>query len=330
MTVVFPAGSGLTVKVLDGYDKTTQINDYRWVIEEDRTFYVDPNCQTNPPTRVARPPVSGSFRPSGRISTPATCRTWPRAAPGRYPAKPARPYQSGHWRACQCGVRCGQWRLPGRYHGNGFTAVIPPGPPGPDQALLHLHFAGRRGRPVHQWLRRNPDCGTRRHSGDLRPRHGRRSRSRPGQTAVTVLTQPSPYPPAKLSVFVFEDDFPLNGEQDGGGGVDVLGANEPGLGGFQLVPLGRHGRQRRFYRTDDLRHVQPAVDQQPGGNQGPGQGNDACPITQDAEAHRIEPDDPVDRSDATGITGMIVTCPKYEVRRHDLVPAGGPGGRLTT
>jgi len=38
-------------------------------------------------------------------------------------------------------------------------------------------------------------------------------------TAVTVLTQPSPYPPSKLSVFVFEDDFPLNGEQDGGGGL---------------------------------------------------------------------------------------------------------------
>src|SRR5262249_24022018 len=37
--------------------------------------------------------------------------------------------------------------------------------------------------------------------------------------AITILSQPSPYPTAKLSVFVFEDDFPLNGEQDGGGGV---------------------------------------------------------------------------------------------------------------
>jgi len=26
-----------------------------------------------------------------------------------------------------------------------------------------------------------------------------------------------PYPPGKLSVFVFEDDFPLNGEHDAGG-----------------------------------------------------------------------------------------------------------------
>jgi len=53
--------------------------------------------------------------------------------------------------------------------------------------------------------------------------------------AVTVLTQPDPFPPSKLSVFVFEDDFPLNGEQDGGGGIDVLSPNEPGLGGFTIT-----------------------------------------------------------------------------------------------
>src|SRR5207237_4614385 len=50
---------GLAVTVLDGQDllaaKTnpaitpTVITDYRWVIEEDRTFYVNPNCTTNPP-----------------------------------------------------------------------------------------------------------------------------------------------------------------------------------------------------------------------------------------------------------------------------------------
>ncbi|MBV8804747.1 MAG: hypothetical protein JO042_06860, partial [Sinobacteraceae bacterium] len=48
-TITFPAGSGLTVNVIDGYDHKTPIGDYRWVIEEDRTFYVDPNCTANPP-----------------------------------------------------------------------------------------------------------------------------------------------------------------------------------------------------------------------------------------------------------------------------------------
>ncbi|HKN56053.1 MAG TPA: hypothetical protein VJX66_26390, partial [Amycolatopsis sp.] len=59
VTVNFAPATGLAVTVLDGKDvlaaKTspaitpTVITDYRWVIEEDRTFYVNPNCTTNPP-----------------------------------------------------------------------------------------------------------------------------------------------------------------------------------------------------------------------------------------------------------------------------------------
>jgi hypothetical protein len=49
VNLTFLAGSGLKVTVVDGNDKKTLITDYRWVIEEDRTFYIDPNCTTNPP-----------------------------------------------------------------------------------------------------------------------------------------------------------------------------------------------------------------------------------------------------------------------------------------
>jgi len=61
----------------------------------------------------------------------------------------------------------------------------------------------------------------------------------PGMAPVTVISEPSPYPPAKLSVFVFEDDFPLNGEHDAGGpmlggALNTPAANEQGLGGFQI------------------------------------------------------------------------------------------------
>ena len=52
---------------------------------------------------------------------------------------------------------------------------------------------------------------------------------------VTVLVEPQTQPPAKVSVFVFEDDIPLNGEHDAGGGVDILAPNEPGLGGFNIT-----------------------------------------------------------------------------------------------
>src|SRR4029077_16724517 len=36
----------------------------------------------------------------------------------------------------------------------------------------------------------------------------------PGQTSVTVNVEPSPLPTATVTGFVFEDDWPLNGEID--------------------------------------------------------------------------------------------------------------------
>ncbi len=48
VTLIFPPPSLLNVKVMDGGDKTTVITDYRWIMEEDRTFFVDPKCTTTP------------------------------------------------------------------------------------------------------------------------------------------------------------------------------------------------------------------------------------------------------------------------------------------
>src|SRR5437016_3827162 len=59
VTINFAPATGLAVTVLDGKDvlaartnpgvTPTVITDYRWIIEEDRTFYVNPNRTTNPP-----------------------------------------------------------------------------------------------------------------------------------------------------------------------------------------------------------------------------------------------------------------------------------------
>src|SRR5205807_2632045 len=48
VTLVFPTANGPHVTVADGVTKA-QITpvDFRWLIEEDRTFYIDPACQTN-------------------------------------------------------------------------------------------------------------------------------------------------------------------------------------------------------------------------------------------------------------------------------------------
>ena len=60
-SINFPTGSGLAVNVIDGKDKTTQITDYRWIIEEDRTFYTNPACTTNPPRPAAPQRISRAW-----------------------------------------------------------------------------------------------------------------------------------------------------------------------------------------------------------------------------------------------------------------------------
>ena len=130
--------------------------------------------------------------------------------------------------------------------------------------------------------------------------------------SVTVLVQPNPFPPSKLSVFVFEDDFPLNGEQDGGGGVDVLSPQEPGLGGFNITLFDDAGGtgDATGQMTYDMFNmplsnglagtIDPTPDSMPArfrdANQNRGFDGTTSP---------------------TGITGTIVTCPKYEAdTRH--------------
>src|SRR5437764_740656 len=155
VTINFAPATGLAVTVLDGKDvlaaKTdptitpSVITDYRWIIEEDRTFYVNPNCTTNPPADCTNATASAT--------EPGACGHGMGGAPVRCTITPP---------ATTCS----------------FPTTASP---------------------------------------------------------LTVLTQPDPYPPSKLSVFVFEDDFPLNGEHDGGGGIDVIASQESGLGGFNIT-----------------------------------------------------------------------------------------------
>jgi hypothetical protein len=115
-----------------------------------------------------------------------------------------------------------------------------------------------------------------------------------GQT--TVALQPLPYPTAKISVFVFEDDYPVNGEQDTGGGVDVLAPNEPGLEDFNIVLLdqtGQFGDPAGQLTYDEF--GQP-VSNSLAHTIDPVTGFDACPISQNPD----------------GLVGVIIVCPKYE------------------
>ena len=64
VTLTFPAATGVKINLVDGFTKTAMTDgdfgtgDFRWIIEEDRTFYINPACTSNPP--AAGCPTFGS------------------------------------------------------------------------------------------------------------------------------------------------------------------------------------------------------------------------------------------------------------------------------
>ena len=147
-----------------------------------------------------------------------------------------------------------------------------------------------------------------------------------GQPSVIVLTQPTPLQPAKLSVFVFEDDFPLNGEQDSGGGIDILGTNEPGLGGFQITLFDDAGGSGDSTGQPTYDMFNMPLSNSLAGTIDPATHQDACPISAVALNGFDTSQDTtpyVTGQSATGITGMIVTCPRYEADGVTLSPLAG-------
>ncbi len=129
----------------------------------------------------------------------------------------------------------------------------------------------------------------------------------PGQTSVTVNLEPAPKQTSQIAVFVFQDDWPLNGENDAGGGVDVLATNEPGLGGFAITLNDQAGGfgDSTGQPTYDMFNM--PLSNSLAGRIDPVTGNDACPITKSKD----------------GLVGMIVTCPKYESDGTTLSPLAG-------
>src|SRR5271165_103019 len=324
VTVTFPTGSGLTVNVLDGYDKKTQITDYRWIIEEDRTFYVNPNCTANPPpagcptTGLGIVPTLGtnfhtSYMPyvAQGCTGPVSCEA------GQTAIDPT----TGLHNPVVCDISNGACRPDTT--GNGMTAVMPGAVPlDPNKRYYISILPGDAANPFVSG-NTTSTCGTFTYGSNTSAStcgHGMGGAPiSPGQTAVTVLTQPSPYPPGKLSVFVFEDDFPLNGEQDGGGGVDVLSPQEPGLGGFQIHLWDAMGGNGDFTGQMTYDMFNQPLTNSLAGTKDPNNGNDACPITSNPLNSGSGTTDPT----ATGITGMIVTCPKYESDGKTLSPLAG-------
>ncbi|MBV9670875.1 MAG: hypothetical protein JOZ43_07980, partial [Acidobacteriales bacterium] len=205
VTLNFPAGSGLKVSVVDAASKAP-IADYRWVIEEDRTFYVNPNCTTN----TANPPAGCPTASKGANGTtvPPTFGVnfhtshMPFVAQGCTGAKSCESGQTVLGVASVCDVSTGVCRP-----GTQKTAVDP------SQVVLdpnkRYYISVLPGDAADPFYGANA-VG---HTMSGAPIATNLNNGNP----VTVLAEATPLPTGKLSVMVFEDDFPLNGEQDSGG-----------------------------------------------------------------------------------------------------------------
>lgn len=300
VTLIFPTPSNLQVSVVDGQTKAP-ITDYRWIIEEDRTFYIDPTKANNLGTTIV-PTFGVNFHTSYMPIVAQGCVGGLVAVSCEFGQTVLDPSIGQHVPTV-CDVGNGVCR----------TTAFKQTPVDPSQ--VHLDPTKRYYISVLPGDAANPF-----NTGNTVGGHGMGGATigidpvtHLQQTSVTVVVEPSPFPPGKLSVFVFEDDFPLNGEQDAGGGVDALSPNEPGLGSFNIELFDDAGRMGdpTGQMTYDMFNM--PLTNSLGGMKDPLTGLDACPIT------NLVTNNPAQKS----ITGQIVTCPKYESDGKTLSPLAG-------
>ncbi|HEY3655539.1 MAG TPA: hypothetical protein VGL34_11260 [Steroidobacteraceae bacterium] len=350
VTLNFPAGSGLKVKLVDQKHQSdpawdladaTKKGDYRWIIEEDRTFWIDPKCQVNSGT-AARPKDS-----YGRTCPPTPVEAlgynfhtaaMPVVATGCVGSISCESGQTVLGTAAVCDMGNGTCRTDGTQrteltpdqvyldpNKHYFISIMPAdginptlnGGGGPMQvdASCDANTTNCKMRQFDPTL----DCPT---PGDFAPGAGVCGHNMAGgqigppfladgtpiPPAITISLIETPLPSARIAVLVYEDDYPLNGENDAGGGVDILAPNEAGLGGFQIELLDQAGAlgDATGQITYDMFNM-PVSNALAGTPDPMNKMVDACPLT----------------SNPDNIVGRIITCPTYEADGKTLSPLAG-------
>jgi hypothetical protein len=380
VTLNFLPPSNLSVKVVDAQlysncsgnstciNGLTAITDYRWIIEEDETFWVDPNCTTN--SSIATPGCPAIVGPSGQSTIPsfgvqfhtsnmnfvAQGCTGLQSCEGGQTMLDTRPACTAPGVPAGCSATAGQHIYaicdvgngacrpdPNQTTGSGFTAVMP--------SMVHLDptkryyisvLPGDAANPFPAYIaqpncvantnnqnyQNNGQCGHTMSGAPIPPACNILiSGCTPTTTTavfapVTVLSLPTPLPTGKLTVIVFEDDFPLNGEQDGGGGNGTIAPVEPGLGGFNIVLWDTYGGLGDVTGQDTYDMFNQPLSNSLAGTKDPITGFDACPATENAPVPANGGAGP-GAPPTGGVTGMIVTCPKYESDGVTLSPLAG-------
>jgi len=357
VTLNFPAGSGLQVKLVDQKHQTDPTwniadaikkGDYRWIIEEDRTFWIDPKCQVNsatrpkdsygrtcPPTPVeslgynfhtaAMPVVAtgcvGSVScESGQtlLGAPAvcdvgdgTCRTTDTGG-NPLPASAARteltPDQvhldpNKHY---FISIMPGDGINPTVNAGGGPQQVDPACDPAAATCAMRQFDITKDCPNPSDFIAGSGKCGHNMGGAQIGPQF--LADGTATIPAVTISLAQTPLPTAKIAVLVYQDDYPLNGENDAGGGVDILAPNEAGLGGFQVELLDQAGGlgDATGQITYDMFNM-PVSNALAGTPDPMNHMQDACPLT----------------SNPDNIVGRIITCPTYEADGKTLSPLAG-------
>ncbi len=371
VTINFPTPSNLVVNVVDaaayqangcnalstvgatgltcGTTTIPFITDYRWIIEEDKTFWVDPNCTTNNstttpgcPSVVATggtlPTFGTNFHASWMDFVAQGC-TGPLSCEGGQTMLVSGAHvpavcDLGNG-ACRPDPKCTslpcltaggtQAVLPSSVHLDPakryYISILPGDAGNPFPANTSTPTGCLSGAIVNGSL--NTGCGHTMSGAPVPPACNIYGGSNACATTsafapVIVKVAPTPLPTAKLSVIVFEDDFPLNGEQDGGGGNGTVAPIEPGLGGFEIILWDTYGGLGDFTGQDTHDEFNQPLSNSLAGTIDPSTGHDACPISAQVTSSVL-----TGTGSQAGITGRIITCPKYESDNVTLSPLAG-------
>ena len=337
VTVTFSGASGLVVHVYDAPSTLpghtpVAITDYRWIIEEDRTFQIDPACQVNSTPR----PVGCPALPVPSLGTNFHTSYMPLVAAGCVGPAGAVACESGQsllGTPAVCDIGNGVCRTdateqahvdPSQVHldpTKHYYITIFPGDAGND-----FTNGGGAPQPVNPSNPNGPqrkfdiakDCPSGPGGADFAPGTGACGHGMGGAPIspaqivahgpVTVTLEETPFPTASIAVFVFEDDSPLNGENDVHGGTDTMGtAKEPGLGGFEITLFDDAGGtgDATGQMTYDMFNM--PLSNSLAGTIDQLSGQDACPISKNPD----------------GLIGMIVTCPYFEADGVTVSPLVG-------
>jgi hypothetical protein len=316
-TVNFPVGSKLSVTVQDAQTPAVKLTDYKWIIEQDLTFHVNPNGTQQVNTGAPAQILGTNFHASA-MPVIATGCTGPQSCErGQTVFNPATGTHVPT--ACDGSGNCG----PTDTTSGGLPESLPSdvvlNATNPDGTPASYFISILPGDAANAFNTGNVQAPTATCAAGTTPAGGF-TVSQCGHTMggavipapvggvfapVTVNVEPNPIPTATVTVYVFEDDYPLNGEPDAGGGVDVLATQEPSLGDFQVIMWDEEAFAGDFTGQMTYDMFNEPLTNSLNGTIDPASGLNACPISPSPQV------------------GVIIVCPKYESDGKTLSPLTG-------